>query len=152
MILSPRRAATATLVLLLCQFALGIAANLYTTIPDRHPGAQPHNYFSGSAQSIGWAIGHGGLILAAHALLGFALLAAALTALLSAVRLRDARTIAVTSAGAAFVIGAGFNGASFLDFADNISSLIMALLALAAIGCYAIALALLGPSGPPMPG
>jgi hypothetical protein len=147
-ILSPRRAATATLVLLLCQFALGIAANLYTTIPDRHPGAQPHNYFSGSAQSIGWAIGHGGLILAAHALLGFALLAAALTALLSAVRLRDARTIAVTSAGAAFVIGAGFNGASFLDFASNTSSLIMALLALAAIGCYATALVLLAGANP----
>jgi hypothetical protein len=41
------------------------------------------------------------------------------------------------------VIGAGFNGASFLDFAHNSSSLIMALLALAAIGCYAIALMLL---------
>jgi CHASE2 domain-containing sensor protein len=41
------------------------------------------------------------------------------------------------------VIGAGFNGASFLDFAHNINSLIMALLALAAIGCYATALMLL---------
>jgi hypothetical protein len=45
------------------------------------------------------------------------------------------------------VIGAGFNGASFLDFNDNISSLIMALLAFGAIACYAIALfALNGPS------
>ena len=43
-----------------------------------------------------------------------------------------------------FVIGAGFNGASFLDFAHNISSLIMALLSLVAIGCYATALILLG--------
>jgi hypothetical protein len=34
------------------------------------------------------------------------------------------------------VIGAGFNGASFLDFNDNTSSLVMALLALAAVACY----------------
>jgi CHASE2 domain-containing sensor protein len=50
-----------------------------------------------------------------------------------------------------FVIGAGFNGASFLDFAHNINSLTMALLALAAIGCYATALMLLGAPSP-LPG
>jgi membrane-associated PAP2 superfamily phosphatase len=90
-------------------------------------------------------IGHGGLILAAHALLGFALVAAALTALLSAVRLRNARTIAVTSAGAVFVIGAGFNGASFLDFASNTSSLIMAMLFALATLAYATILYVLPP-------
>jgi hypothetical protein len=130
----------ATLVMLICQFALGIAANLYTTIPGRHPGAHPHNYFSGSAQSIGWAIGHGGLTLAAHALLGFALVAAALTALVLAVRLHDARITAVTTAGAAFVIGAGFNGASFLDFGSDTSSLIMAMLFALATLAYAVVL------------
>ena len=41
------------------------------------------------------------------------------------------------------VIGAGFNGASFLDFNQDFSSLIMALLALGAIACYSIALFLL---------
>jgi hypothetical protein len=43
-----------------------------------------------------------------------------------------------------FVIGAGLNSASFLDFAHNINSLIMALLGLAAICWYATALMLLG--------
>ena len=53
--------------------------------------------------------------------------------------------------GGLVVIGAGFNGASFLDFAHTINSRIMALLALAAIGCYAAALMLLcAPS--PLPG
>jgi transcriptional regulator with XRE-family HTH domain len=42
--------------------------------------------------------------------------------------------------GGLLVIGAGFNGASFLDFGHDFSSLIMALLAIAAIACYAIAL------------
>ena len=116
------------LILLLCQFALGISTNLYSKIPGGHPGAHPHNYFSGSAQSVGWAIGHGGVVLAAHTLLGLGLVAAALTALVSAVRLRNARTVTVMGLGLGFVIGAGFNGASFLDFASNASSLVMAML------------------------
>ena len=41
------------------------------------------------------------------------------------------------------MIGAGFNGASFLDFNDTTSSLITALLALAAVGCYSVVLFLL---------
>ena len=45
-----------------------------------------------------------------------------------------------SSLGGLLVIGAAFNGASFLDFNDNVSSLIMALLAFASIGCYAAAL------------
>jgi hypothetical protein len=46
--------------------------------------------------------------------------------------------------GFLFVVGAGFNGASFLDFAGkNISSPIMALLALAAACCYLALLYLL---------
>jgi hypothetical protein len=45
--------------------------------------------------------------------------------------------------GGLLVIGAGFNGASFLDFNKDISSLIMALLAFAALACYAIVLFLL---------
>lgn len=45
---------------------------------------------------------------------------------------------ALTVLGGLLVMGAGFNGASFLDFADNTSSLIMALLAFAAIGVYAV--------------
>ncbi len=38
------------------------------------------------------------------------------------------------------MIGAGFNGASFLDFNHNTNSLIMALLAFGAVASYAVAL------------
>lgn len=41
------------------------------------------------------------------------------------------------------VIGAGFNGASFVDFNHNVSSLLMALLALGALSCYLVVLYLL---------
>jgi cytochrome c oxidase subunit IV len=42
--------------------------------------------------------------------------------------------------GALMVIGAGFNGASFLDYKKNASSLIMALLAFGAVACFVIVL------------
>ncbi len=54
--------------------------------------------------------------------------------------------------GFLFVVGAGFNGANFLDFAGkNISSLIMALLALAGACCY-LAVLYLPPARQPAEG
>jgi len=50
------------------------------------------------------------------------------------------------------VIGAGLNGASFLDFGGNISSLIMAVLSFAAVACFSVALFLLGASLGPAAG
>jgi hypothetical protein len=38
----------AAIVLVLIQAGLGTAVNLYVTVPDRHPGVHPANYFSGS--------------------------------------------------------------------------------------------------------
>lgn len=55
---------------------------------------------------------------------------------------RRATTVAALL-GAGFVVGAGFNGASFLDFNNDISSLIMALLAFSAVACYSAAIYLL---------
>ena len=127
-----RRGSMVMIVLLLCQFALGMAANLYVTIPATHPGAHPGNYFSGSLRSVGWALAHGATALAFHTGLGLALalLGVAIAAYAIAVRAGRIATIA----GALLIIGAGFNGASFLDFNHDVNSLIMALLfALAAL-------------------
>jgi hypothetical protein len=129
-----RRAALAMTLLLLCQFALGMVTNLYLTIPRHHPGFEPSSYLSGSARSVGWAIAHGSTGLAAHAALGLALVASALLTALYAIVLRQGRTAAI--AGALLIVGAGFNGASFLDFNHDISSLIMALLFAAALLAY----------------
>jgi hypothetical protein len=128
------------LVALSCQFALGIAANLYTTIPAHHPGAHPHNYFSGSVSSLGWALAHSGLVLAAHAVLGIVLVVLALAATITAWRSSGRGVAVLMGVGALSVIGAGFNGASFLDFANDVSSLIMALLCALALLAYSVAL------------
>jgi hypothetical protein len=55
-----------------------------------------------------------------------------------AVKLRSSRVTSIL--GALLTIGAGFNGASFLDFNHDISSLLMALLALGALSCYLVGL------------
>jgi hypothetical protein len=138
-----RRLTLGALLLVLIQAAIGMAVNLYVTVPARHPGARPANYFSGSASSIGWAVAHGALSLAIHATLGLALAVLVIGVAVRSFALTSWPVRAWSILGALLVIGAGFNGASFLDFNYNVSSLIMALLAFAAAGCYAVVLFLL---------
>jgi hypothetical protein len=82
-----------------------------------------------------------------HAALGLALAVFAVAAAVWAIRSREPAVAAWTLVAGLLVIGAGFNGASFLDFAHDVSSLIMALLAFAAIACYSIALLFAGRPG-----
>jgi hypothetical protein len=139
-----RRMTLAAAVLVVIQVAIGMVVNLYVTVPAHHPGAHPANYFSGSFHSVIWAIGSGAISLAVHGAFGLALILFAIAVAVRAVRLRTG-WVAVSSVLAALLaLGAGFNGASFLDFGgQNISSLLMALLALGALCCYLLALYLL---------
>jgi hypothetical protein len=136
--------AFATTLLLLVQSAIGIVVNLYVAIPAQHPGAHPSDYFAGSFHSVVWAIAHGAVGLAVHAALGVALVFIVIGIAINALRL-GGRAVGVCSTLAAMlVIGAAFNGASFLDFNHNTSSLIMALLAFGAVACYSGVMFLLG--------
>jgi hypothetical protein len=135
------------LLLVLVQAGIGMVVNLYVTIPAHHLGAHPSNYFSGSFHSVMWSIGHGAIALAVHASLGLALVVLTLSVAIRSFTV-GRRSVSVTATLASLlVIGAGFNGASFLDFDNNISSLIMTLLAIGAIACYAIMLFLLASPG-----
>lgn len=126
----------AVCILLVAQYLLGMVANLFVTIPARHPGANASNYFSGSASSLGWVIPNGPAWLAAHASLGLALVLAALASLVLTWG-RGGRACTLLSAlGLLTIIGAGFNGLSFLDYQHNFSSMIMAGLWAAALVCY----------------
>ncbi len=141
--LALRRMTLATALLVILQIALGMVVNLYVTVPAHHPGANPASYLTGSTRSLGWSVSQGPAWLAVHASLGLALV---LMAIVVAVYAAAARTgwAAVTSVvGGLLVIGAGFNGASFVNFGHNISSLLMALLALGALACYLAGLYLL---------
>ena len=135
-----RRLLLGAIVLVLVQAGIGMSVNLYVSVPARHPGAHPGSYFSGSLDSVSWAVVHGPFLLGAHVLLGLALVVVMALLALYAIRSGDRVVGAWSSLGGLLVLGAAFNGASFLDFNDNVSSLIMALLAFASIGCYAVAL------------
>lgn len=133
----------AAILLVLVQTAVGMIVNLYVSVPAHHPGAHPSNYVSGSVRSVGWAIGHSAVALVIHACLGLALVVVVIWVAVRSRALHRRAVFAWSVLAAALVIGAGFNGASFLDFANDINSLIMALLALGALACYAVALLLL---------
>jgi hypothetical protein len=85
---------------LIAQFLLGMAVNLFVTIPTDHPGANPPEYFGGVVTSVSWAILHGGLWLTLHG--------------------------ALAALGFIGVLAAGFNGGSFLNYHADFSSMLMA--------------------------
>jgi hypothetical protein len=138
-----RRLVLGAILAVLAQAGIGMVVNLYASIPAQHPGAHPSSYFTGSARSVVWAISHGALALAIHATLGIVVVVFAIAVALSAVRgsTRAVKIWLILAAG--LVIGAGFNGASFLDFNHDTSSLLMALLAFGSVVCYSISLFLL---------
>src|SRR5258708_19429900 len=79
------------LVMLVGQFLLGMAVNLFVKVPTDHPGSNPPEYFSGVAQSVTWAILHGNILLAIHAGFGLVLVVAALATLVQAIPNRRPR-------------------------------------------------------------
>ena len=126
----------AACLLLLIQFLLGMAVNVGVALPAHHPGAQASNYFSGVSSGVSWVISSGPAWVAAHATFGLALVVAALAAIVLTWRAgsRAERTLSVL--GLVFIIGAGFNGASFLNYGNAVNSFIMAALWALATTCY----------------
>jgi len=126
----------AACLLLLVQYLLGIAVNLYVTLPGRHPGAGASNYFAGLASGLAWVIPDGPAWAAAHAAFGLALVLAAFAAI--ALTRRQASRVATGTSvlGALAIVGAGFNGVSFLNYGHAFSSMIMAGLWALALACY----------------
>ena len=143
-----RRTEFGLVIALLAQFLLGMAVNLFVKVPGSHPGAKPPEYFGGVLQSVGWAVTDGGgLWLTLHAGLGLLLVIGALAALLQSIGSHDRAAVTTTVVGFVCVLGAGFNGGSFLNYAEDFSSMIMAALFAIAMGSYAFGVYLLGPRG-----
>ncbi|MDQ6713111.1 MAG: hypothetical protein M3Z28_07960 [Candidatus Dormibacteraeota bacterium] len=122
--------------MLIAQFLLGMAVNLFVKIPSDHPGANPSEYFGGVLTSVSWAIVHGGLWLTLHAAFGLVLVLAALGTLVQAIRLRGGRRSALSALGFVGVLGAGFNGGSFLNYREDFSSMLMAVGLALAMAAY----------------
>jgi hypothetical protein len=127
--------------LLLVQYLLGMTVNVYVVLPGRHPGAGAGDYFSGAAAGLAWVVSGGPGWAAVHAAFGMALAAAAIAGIALTWGKGSRAGTAMAVLGALAVIGAGFNGASFLDYGHAFSSMIMAglwALALAAYGAGAL--------------
>jgi hypothetical protein len=135
---SLRRQAFGAVVLICLQSGLGMFVNLFVTIPGHHAGSGPSDFFSGSASSIGWAITHGAVALVLHTVLGLLLALMVIGIVAEALKIGRRSVITWSALGALLTIGAGFNGASFLDYNKDVSSFIMTMLALAALLCFLI--------------
>jgi hypothetical protein len=117
-----------------------MAVNLFVKIPDQHPGANPPEYFSGVEQSVTWAILHGNLLLAIHSGVGLLLVIAAVGTLVQAIGNRDRGIVVSSVIGFIGVLEAGFNGGSFLNYHQDISSMLMAAGFAIAIVSYSVGL------------
>jgi hypothetical protein len=131
-----RRTLVIVLSMLIVQFLLGMAVNLFVTIPTNHPGANPPEYFGGVVTSVQWAILHGGLWLTLHAVWGLVLVLAALGTLVQAIRLGGGGRIMLAALGFVGVLGAGFNGGSFLNYHEDFSSMLMSVGLALAMSAY----------------
>lgn len=127
-----RRAAFATFVLLVIQFALGMYVNLYVTVPGADHG-----------HGFGQAIANGPAGLTVHIVLGLLLILAALGFLVQAILARQPALITAAALGLLTMIGAAASGSSFTGNGQNGASMTMAALAAAGLLCYGTSLFLL---------
>lgn len=86
----------------------------------------------------------GGLWLILHTGLGLLLVVGALAALLRSIGSHDRAAVTTRVEGFVCVLGAGFNGGSFLNYGEHFSSMIMASLFAISLGSYAFGVYLLG--------
>ena len=130
----------AAIVMLIVQLLLGMGVNLFVTVPPNHPGANPPEYFSGVVQSVTWAILHGPVLLVLHAVLGLILVLSGFGFLFGAIGRRRKGLIWTTAIGAVAILGAGFNGGSYLNYHEDFSSMIMASFLAIAVMAYVVGL------------
>jgi hypothetical protein len=125
-----RRPCLRVLIMLVVQYALGIFLNLYVNIP-----ASDHD------AGLGHEISSAPLSLTLHALLGLALLAAAIVVVVRSVAVGSRELTLLASAGLTAIFGAFAAGELFVRDGSNGASMVMALLAGVAFLCYIGALA-----------
>jgi hypothetical protein len=135
-----RRFCFALLLLLATQFLLGMLTNLYVKVPDSHPGSGAPEYFSGVVQGVVWTLASGAGWLRLHAVVGLLLFLGALAFVYYAIAARDRGWIIIAVVGVLGIVAAGFNGASFLNYGHDFSSLLMSIGFLVALVAYLIGL------------
>jgi hypothetical protein len=123
-----RMASFGALTMLILQFALGTAYNLYGTAPT-------------AAKSIGM---FSSPLLAIHVILGILLIVAAVVLVFRAVQFKVPAVIAASVIGLVAVLGAASAGSAFTSDGADGASLGMAIGTAIAMLCYAVNLVILG--------
>lgn len=114
------------LLLLIAQFLLGMAVNIWVTIPAHHIGTGARNYFVGLILGVGYASAQAPAIVQLHVAVAVLLLAQAITAAIWSTRSHDARLTVCAWFSLFGIIGAGFNGGNFVNgLHPNLSSYLM---------------------------
>jgi hypothetical protein len=119
-------ASLSALLALMVLYLLGMATNLFVKIPANHPGSNPPEYFSGLVRSVTWAVLEGPLLLQLHAALGLILVVGSAYLLLQGIATRQGGLITATVFGLVGTLAAGFNGGSYLNYHQDLSSMLMA--------------------------
>jgi hypothetical protein len=135
-----RPVAGVSLLLLAVQFLVGMLVNLFVIVPDQHPGTNAPEYFSGVAQGVLWALGNSEWELRLHAVVGLLLALASMALIIFAIVLRRRSWIITSILGFIGIFAAGFNGASFMNYGHDFSSLLMSIGFLLAVISYALGL------------
>lgn len=130
----------AILILLSAQFLVGMLVNLFVTVPAVHPGSSASNYYAGVFQGVIWALGNATLYLLLHVIIGLLLFLDSIMLLIVSVAARRRAWIITSILGLLGIMAAGFNGASFMNYGHNLSSLLMSLGFMLAVIPYVIAL------------
>jgi hypothetical protein len=135
-----RRSSLGQIVLLLVQTALGMAVNLYVSVPAADQG-------KGLMASFGDSIAKGPAAIAIHAILGMLVFINACVLVIFALTVRSNAAKISSVIGWVSIMGAAVSGAAFLNAnqnSGNSASLTMALLTIVALACYAVNLYVLG--------
>jgi hypothetical protein len=130
------------LVLLAAQFLIGMLVNLFVQVPAVHPGANAPEYFSGVVQGVAWSLLHAPLWLQLHSMVGLLLFIASIVFIVFAITARSRAWIIISVIGLFGIMAGGFNGASFMNYGHDFSSLLMSLGFLLAAIPYVIGLSL----------
>jgi hypothetical protein len=127
-------------LVLALQFTIGMVVNFWVKLPDAHPGTNAANYFVGVAQGDTWALFTSDWALKLHVLIGLLVFLAAILLLVAAIARRERLWIWVASLGLVGIIAAGFNGASYLNYGHDFSSLLMSIGFVLALCSYMVGL------------
>ena len=131
-----RKVSLAALIVLIAQYGLGTYLNLYVPIPaaDQHAG-------------IVQEIANGPYALTLHALVGVALVIAAIVLLRRAIRIQDVTIIVLAAVALAAIVGAFIAGEVFVHDGKQSSSFMMGMLTGVALLGFVATLALASASG-----